>query len=461
MWVGHSLVLVVLALAPPGEEAATLVEKLGAPRYAEREAAAQALEGLGRQALPALRAGRQSDDPEVRARAAALLGRIESGLMVRPTMIKLDFRDRPLPEVVKILSERADVAMALVPENNPIWQTRRVTLEAPEPVPFWGVLDRLGKAAQLQSSVTMRTGQGLRGPLVQFYLGARTGSVPTSDSGPFRATIHGIHYRRDRTFAQNGAVSPPAFAPVGEPAVINNAGRGGTEQFYADLQIAAEPRMVLTQSGPLKLTEALDDRGRALIPAASAETVQRMAGYYGTYGTGVATLQMQVHLRPPQPEARTIKRLRGVVPVVVAARKDDPLVIDLAQGKGKAFQSDEMSITIHDVRTEPDQPRISIELSLRPNVPSDPSVAGGRFAAEMMAFRSPQMSQSQIEILDAQGRVYAQWFPSSNRIDAEEMRMTIMLLPNEQVGPPTQLRFYDLSRATAEANFEFHDVPMP
>src|SRR5690348_11567137 len=84
--------------AEAGPDPATLVERLGAPRYAEREEAAKALERSGAAAVPALRAARKARDPEVRARAAALLERIESGLMVRPTTVRLDYRDRPLNE---------------------------------------------------------------------------------------------------------------------------------------------------------------------------------------------------------------------------------------------------------------------------------------------------------------------------------------------------------------------------
>jgi hypothetical protein len=458
MWLAHPVLAILMSAALVADDASALVEKLGSARYADREAAAEALEALGRDALAALRAGRQSKDPEIRARSAALLSRIESGLMVRPTLVRLDFRDRPLAEVVQALSERADVPMSLVPENNPIWRNRRITLEAPEPVPFWGVLDRLAKAAQLQSNVTMSAVPGPRGPMVQLYMGAAAGTVPTSDSGPFRATIHGIHHHRDLTFAQNAIVSPPAFAPAGQPGINN---RGASERFYLDLQIAAEPRMIVSQNGPLKLTEAVDERGQSLLPAAAAETVQRVSGYYGAFSAGAASLQMQVDLRHPGQAGRTVKRLKGVIPLTVASRKENPLLIELAQAKGKSFQSEEMSITIHDVRTEADQPRTLIELSLRHLTPSDPAQPGARLGVDLMAFRSPQSSQSQIEILDAQGRAYPQWYPSSTRVDSEEMRMTLMLLPNEQLGPPSQLRFYDLARATTEAAFEFHDIPMP
>jgi hypothetical protein len=53
------------------------VRRLGSDRFAEREAAARELEKLGKAALPALRRGLDSDDPEVRRRSGALLDWIE------------------------------------------------------------------------------------------------------------------------------------------------------------------------------------------------------------------------------------------------------------------------------------------------------------------------------------------------------------------------------------------------
>lgn len=61
---------------------AELVQRLGAGRYAEREAASEALEALGAEALPALRAARDDPDAEIRRRAGELSRRIEVTRMV-------------------------------------------------------------------------------------------------------------------------------------------------------------------------------------------------------------------------------------------------------------------------------------------------------------------------------------------------------------------------------------------
>lgn len=61
---------------------AELVQRLGAARYADRESAAQALETLGPEALPILRAAEADGDAEIRRRAVELARRIEITWMI-------------------------------------------------------------------------------------------------------------------------------------------------------------------------------------------------------------------------------------------------------------------------------------------------------------------------------------------------------------------------------------------
>src|SRR5205823_5129027 len=65
------------APAPIRPAAEVLAAQLGAPSFADREAAAKALEALGPAAIPALQAAAKSPDPEVRQRASALLARLQ------------------------------------------------------------------------------------------------------------------------------------------------------------------------------------------------------------------------------------------------------------------------------------------------------------------------------------------------------------------------------------------------
>lgn len=462
----------LLAVGAAGPDAADLIVRLGAARYAERQEASRALESMGRDALPALRRARDSKDPEVRSRVADLIDRIESELMVRPTTVRLDFRDQPLTEVVNLLSIRAGIPIALVPENSVFWQSRRVTLEADQPVPFWTMLDRLCQAGQVRPNVGTANGMvvGNRDAAVQLFQGGPVPPLPTSDRGPFRTTINGLHYQRDRNFgAANGNGSG-----VAEVIVVGPGGRqvrnirpdpnGGdtTESFMIDLTVLAEPRMSLTQNGPLRLTEAIDDRGQSLLPADEPAPSVRSSGYFGYNTGGVPSVRLQAQLRYPAQPGRTIRLFRGTLPVTVSARKDEPLVIPLADAKGKTFQTEDVLLTINGVNPAPNnQPGTSIDLSIRPNVSADPTVGGAPAFAQVMTFRTPNNAQGPIEILDAQNRIHRVWYSSSTSLDTDQLRMTLALPPSEGIGPPAQIRFYSMARATTAVEFEFRDVPMP
>jgi hypothetical protein len=67
----------------PDDKPVELVARLGSPRFAEREAAAESLKRLGDAALPALREARSARDPEIRIRATKLREEIEADTLLK------------------------------------------------------------------------------------------------------------------------------------------------------------------------------------------------------------------------------------------------------------------------------------------------------------------------------------------------------------------------------------------
>jgi WD40 repeat protein len=65
------------AADPTPAEIHRLIDKLGSPKFADREAASQALTAVGELALEALRKAANNPDPEIRVRVAALISAIE------------------------------------------------------------------------------------------------------------------------------------------------------------------------------------------------------------------------------------------------------------------------------------------------------------------------------------------------------------------------------------------------
>jgi hypothetical protein len=65
------------------------------------------------------------------------------------------------------------------------------------------------------------------------------------------------------------------------------------------------------------------------------------------------------------------------------------------------------------------------------------------------------MHQQEIELTDAQGHP-VHWYPST--FDAEGSRLTLSL---RDQATPVELRYFGLSRASTEVDFEFADIPLP
>lgn len=453
--IGANLAVAVVLLGQaPQSDPSALVGQLGSGRYAQRESAAAGLERLGKRALPALRSARESRDAEVRSRVQALIAKIEGALLTQPTLVTLDYRDQPLAEVVKGISDDAGIKMAIFPEQLQAMHQRRVTLSESSPVSFWRALDRLCEVGQLQYNFGLHAMPNAREPVLPLFAGAGRPPGPMSDTGPFRVNLMGIHYQRNLSFVAppaNGRAGGLAPAPLGAEAAPFNF----TEQFYAQLQVAAEPRLTLSQQGPLRLIEAVDDLDQSLVVPNNeqGQPIQRFSGYFGL-STG-SNLHLQSPLRRPAQPGRKIKRLRGVLPVIVATRKPDPLVIPLANSTGRSYRNDEVTLGVEDVRVNPNTRQTSIELSFKVNPGPPGSEPVGVFLPTAAVHRL-DANQQQIEVLDAQGRAIP-WYSAN---DSEASRITLTLTPHDQ-GAPAEIRYYGMVRAQSDVSFEFKDIPMP
>jgi hypothetical protein len=468
--VGAKLLLAVAFGQVPADAAdpSQLVAQLGAARYVQREAASEALEQLGRPALPALRAGRDSRDLEIRTRAYNLIQRIEGALLTQPSRVRLDFQDTPLTEVVKSLSNQVGFKVALYPETLPKWRYQRVTLRVPDPVPFWRAIDLLCDAAGLQHNPSLHGLASPREPTFSLTDGAVRTVTPVSDHGPFRVSLLSLHYQRDLTYAAAGSGAGVGARPRplmgNDPVVRPRAGAPGpgrlnpvtNVQFTAQLLVAAESRLSLSQNGPLQIVEAVDDRGNSLTtPGAGGPMVNRFAGYFG--GMNSSVLQLQAPLQRPPAVGESIKKLRGAIPVTVSSRRPDPLVVPLPQGAGKRFENPDVELTLHDIRTAPNTHQTFIEISLKPKERGASADRGDADALIDVAYR-PDTQRLQLEIIDSRGHLVP-WIPSLVNSETAHLTLTVTNLPT--TASLKELRYHTLTRATLSIPFEFADIPMP
>ncbi len=328
---------VLLAAVDPTE----LVRRLGAPRYADREAASRELQGLGRDALPALQAASKDNDPEVRTRVARLLATLERDWCATPTLIPLNFEDRTIDEVVKAIDGRNGLRLALlVPEKDPKRQ-QKINLRTTKPVEFWEAVDRLCRVAELRcvpgnqiantrddAPITrlMRRGPGEK-------------ESPSVHSGPFRISLIDLNLEGPSTLGR-----------------VENRGHGA--RLDAELLVEPEPRMNVSPGDSITWEEAVDELGQSLIPpGAHRRRHTDLADDFGYFAIASKPREprLQIHaplVRPERP-GRTIKTLRGALSVWLSPRESKPFLIALDGAVGKTFRDARVAITVHSITANP------------------------------------------------------------------------------------------------------------
>jgi hypothetical protein len=457
------LVAALALAAGPGEPEA-LVARLGAPRLADREAAATALTKLGPDAIPALLAARHTDNLEARSRVAALLDALEAAKISAPTRLVLDFEQASLEQIARTRGQRAGVRILLEPESSPNWKTMMVRLVEPEPVLFWDAVGRLCKAGNLRIApgdawrFRQMAGNGRpedRGSPLLALMASTVAPAPASIDGAFLVSVNALHRSREVTFpAPSG---PPDAAPPQAQL---------TDRFQAILQVAVEPRMNIAQVGPAREVEGLDDRGQALSMTTSTgvraplEPGQGlpMGPADGSIGT------VTVPLVYPETQGTTIRLLKGVVPVVVAGRRPNALVASLTEGLGKLVQDDDTAMQVHSVQVDQQTKRTTIEFSVWPKAgqPGGPPrpLAPGLPNRQGPGRSGMLVDPSRVEVRDADGK-RCRLNAFTSRHEGVVSRCHWVIDPGPGIGLPTEIRFETQVWTTVEVSFEFHDLPMP
>ncbi len=414
-----------------------LIVRLGSPDRVVREEAARTLEERGVEAVPALRAAREAaKEPEARERFAELIARVEARLLTRPTTVVLDVDDRPVGEAVKAIATRSGFSLSL---DDATLAARRVTVRAPGPLPFWEAVDRLGRAGHVRHDP---------GPRDEFEKGRAStihlvdGDPPdfTAYSGPVRIHLFATHRHRDVSFETDGFSRVPH--------------RSAT--VTVEVQAFAEPGRFLNPNGPPRL-EAVDERGRAISPqpGEGGQQPERGGNSWLTPGS-ISLLHWHVPLGLADLPARSPLRLRGVLPVVIASRRPEPLVIPLAGAVGKTFRQGPRVVRIEKVFGQgPNTTEFDIFVN-EAVIPADRTrILPGAETDYIADFLT-----NRLEFEDAEGHPL-RWLllgqaaasPTSDEIGVQTFVTG--------VARPARLLVYRLHRFATDIAFEFRDLPSP
>jgi hypothetical protein len=476
----------LLIQAVDGPDPEELASRLGSNTYADREAVGEALVKIGREALPALGKAAESRDPEVRRRAATLAARIEAGEVLNATRVRLDVQDRPLAEAVEAIERES--AMRLRPGVGvgkvgvePTWPEGRVTLEAAEPVPFWEAVDRLCAAGGLQR-LYPPAGDNFFPfrPPFEWTLVPGKARPPASDTGALRVELLRVRHDRERDYGQSESeFSPFPRSPAQKPDP--ETGATVRSSYRAEILVSAEPRLRIFGVGSVEGAEAVDDRGRSLLRIPTGEERQQELTLWQMnphldprinpalrYGAGsrssAKSWPVPVLLSYPSPPAQRLARLRGVIPLVVVARRPNPLVVDLKGASSKVFSAGSTRITVHEITAGSGrEPTVDFTLEAPAVGDGETIMVCDSKGARLAVNRPIDLLQLCLEVLDSRGESLF-WQYTRAPSQRTQGRMTIVVRDrNGKRERPEDLRirYWGIIGAATDLPFAFNDVPTP
>ncbi len=410
----------------PGQPAGVeqLIAQLGHRDARVREEAGQALEARGSAALPALRQAREHTDPEVRRRIAGLLAVLENAAFLEPKHVRLQLENKPIREIVAELARQTGYRIQL--SDGPKGDQERVHSVNLDRIPFWQALDKVcaegGLALVNDGGDEGRISLQFSDQLSPFIF----------HNGLVRFVAHRFEYNRGIELRS----VPRNLANLGDR----------WENLTFQFGIMLEPRTPLLGMAPVQLLEATDDLGNSmLLPPADTSRANRPFFHSREFIQEASTSLVRV-----SPEARLVKRLRGVVPLTLLVEQKPEFIVDgVTEARNKNFKSAQTELVVQALEKNPqDGNRYSLKFSVR-NV-------GTR--SEYNFYDS---IRSRFELLDAKGNKYRWSGGSWGGSDTHVQGNFSFAHPGGSAGPPTRLIFYDWTALLHRVAFEFKDLPLP
>jgi hypothetical protein len=394
---------------------ARLIDQLGSERYSERASATSELGKLGASARAQLEAAAQSPDPEVRIRAAELLGQIRALDLWAPSIIDCRVQNQPVSRVVALLAEQSGNHIRLSDLNGK-FNDRQVSINLPLGT-FWQVLDETCQ----QSNNRIRCHYDSREPGFLLMAGLAS-SAPTAYAGPCRAQIT----RLVRTFSDRF-----------------DFGEEGPQRLHAfdiDVQMIWEERFRLVgfRSNPV-VVEATTSTGESLTP------VQGVAGNWQACAASTKQLQARLGLSPPPVAAHELDRLTLRWSLMAIGEMRQLVMNDLTEDRRAARDGVEAIIDAVD-RRDRDRVEIACVVSRDISLPEPAEIV---------------FQEYRLDLHDAEGRAWRNQSSSFLLTDRGVQVRTTFLRDGDQEQPKSLVVHYPGVRSQRDVDFTFLKVPLP
>jgi WD40 repeat protein len=453
----------IVALPPPPppsppkpETIAAWIRQLDDRDEKVRQQAADALAAAGPAAVPALTAAVLEGEAEHRQRAQTVLDRVDVGLALAPTRVRLRLTNVSPADAVRALAEQTRLPVSYRPRAGPAGPGP-ISL-ALQDVPAWEALDRICAAADL--AVFMNATSVWVSPA------PREIQMAHGPAGPFRLEVMGAAYARS--------------------LYVRGQKPGATESFSLLVRLLREPWSPLLSVESPRLTEAVDANGRSLLlpmPPPASEALM---------APGSIMMTFQVPLNPSADRGGKLKVLKGLLPVTVAARSQALVTVaDLGRAQGRSFRGAPSplplspggrgvgvrgyELRVATVQRRGDQWEVRVQLTGPPGWHFD----SHRYALELAGARGPFLRFDTRPLKPEPRPEDLAWLAVASqaptllgmpwpalalqRTGLARLRWTgtVQLSTPVRLDAPVQLRFSHFDRLRVELPFELHEMPLP
>jgi hypothetical protein len=434
IFLGIGLSPFVRAEATPNQPAASsqieaLIEQLADRDYHRREAASKALATFGTDALSHLQKARSHPDPEVRRRLDELIPPLEAKLLLAPKRVSLHLKNRPIHEAIDELTRQTGYKFAGVDHVGGKTDKLVYTFDF-DNLPFWQAMDRVCDAGGFVLQQNYYGDDSLR-----LFRQAESYVPFVSYDGPFKVIATGFHYSRSNQFAHIIRTQPA---------------QQNSESLQVNLTLAVEPKLPILKLGFVRLSAAEDDQKQSMLPGGTE--VGAMGGARSYYSGGYRSYvqQTQAALLLPSRTSRTVRILKGLIPVTLLADQKPAVVTNhVLSEKGKKLTAGAATFFLEDI-TELAGKQYQIKMSVAEESKDGPD-----------DWTRIQSLQQRIEIQDDKGKKEQFYFNSIGTNGVNNAQYTITIQPTANAGPPARLVYYAWVLMEHEVPFEFRDLPLP
>ena len=407
------------------------IEQLGDADYRVREQAAKELLGMGAHALPLLRHAKTHPDAEVRRRLEELIQRMERDVALAPKLITLHVSKKPLKDTLTEVAKQTGYKIPLTAGQFGNAAAKSLYSFDFDKVSFWEAVDKICDASGM--ILQPANDEVLRFAFQDNYVPYR------SYDGIFKVTATGFNYYLNSNFGQ----------------LPRNPAQQQAPQSYESLQgnftVAVEPRMPILKIGMIRLLKAEDSEKNSMLLAGPNGLNQPWMGRAYNNNARSYTQSASVNLAWPAKSSRTIRFIKGIIPVTLLAEQKPTVVTDnLMTAAGKKFKVGTANFQIDNIgKRGGNQYEFKMGYS-------------DENAEHNWDYSNIYSLQQRLELQDAKGvkcNSYINWTTFNSPTSAQ---FVLFSQPHSsKAGPPAKLVYQVWVQLDQDVQFEFKDLPLP